>query len=92
LDTLIAAVSDPQTDMSLEGAVAISWSEQRIQAANSLGRLKDRRAVAPLLTALDSADKECKAAFVQALKDITGQDFGDNAAKWRAWWELNKGK
>jgi len=60
LDALIATVSDPQTDMSLEG-VATTWNEQRIQAAQSLGKIKDRRAVPLLITALDSTDKACKA-------------------------------
>jgi|GEM_PF-2067159 len=86
LDALVAAVSDPQTDFSREGG-ASTWSELRIQAAQSLGKLKDKRAVPPLIAALGSTAPACQSAFAEALKEITGQDFGQDAEKWLEWWE-----
>jgi len=44
------------------------------------------RSNCPALFALFDTVRPISAA---ALKALTGQDFGEDAAKWRAWWEAN---
>jgi len=59
--------------------------DERKEAAIALGRLKDSRAVAPLITALRHLGADARPAVADALKAITGQDFGSDAERWQAW-------
>jgi HEAT repeat protein len=61
----------------------------RAGAAQSLGALGDRRAIPSLISLLH--DERITADTSEALRKLTGQDFGDNPAAWQAWWEQNKG-
>lgn len=61
----------------------------------ALGALKDPRGIEPLIKFLDSKPEdfdvdETKRIAVEALKDITGQDFGTDYKKWKEWHEKNK--
>jgi len=60
------------------------------EAADSLGKLGDRRAIGPLLEALASGSKEVQADCASALQKITGQKFGGDLSKWQEWWRQNK--
>ncbi|NIM05806.1 MAG: hypothetical protein GTO55_06090 [Armatimonadetes bacterium] len=53
-------------------------------AALALGKLHDRRAVRPLILSL--RDRLVRDEAAEALREITHQDFGIDAAKWEAWW------
>jgi HEAT repeat protein len=57
----------------------------RAYAARALGRIGDEGAIDPLIEALKDEDAQKPAA--EALKKITKQDFGTDAAKWEAWRE-----
>jgi hypothetical protein len=57
-----------------------------------LGKLGDPRAIDPLVALLSDSSSYFLWASVEALKKLTGQDFGNNPAKWQAWWEQNKRK
>jgi HEAT repeat protein len=64
-------------------------------AAESLVKIGDKRAIAPLIEVLRMPLSE----YVQrhedascALNILTGQDFGTDYDKWKAWYEKNKGK
>ena len=59
----------------------------RQAAAEALGKLKDPRAVDPLITALTRLNRAGDKAVAASLKALTGQDFGNDAAKWHAWRE-----
>jgi HEAT repeat protein len=63
----------------------------------ALGALKDRRGIEPLIELLGSMSEDfdiglTKRVVVEALKDITGQDFGTDHDKWKEWFEQNKDK
>ncbi len=77
LDALIAALSNKNFFL-------------REYAAESLGQIGDRRAVEPLIGILDDRWGAARSNAAGALKSLTGQDFGENHAKWQQWWEENK--
>jgi HEAT repeat protein len=73
-------------------------------AAAALGQLGDPRAIPPLIAYLEHIAgyqfsmtgeswqpyfKLVRPVPVEALKSITGQNFGEDAAKWREWWAAN---
>ncbi|MFB0506836.1 MAG: HEAT repeat domain-containing protein [Thermodesulfobacteriota bacterium] len=62
----------------------------RTMAAWALGEIKDSRAVEPLIEALRDEIKDVTVKAALALKDITGEDFGKDPAKWQKWWEGKK--
>jgi HEAT repeat protein len=66
-----------------------SW-QIRWYAAEVLGEAKDPRAVEPLIAALGDEIKDVGKGAALALKEITGQDFGMDPAKWREWRVKNK--
>lgn len=76
VDPLIRALGDPSPDV-------------RYAATAALGDLGDRRAILPLITTL--ADRAASVQFTayNALKRLTGEDFG-TLTEWLAWWEQNQ--
>jgi TolA-binding protein len=64
----------------------------RASAAASLGKLGDGRAIPGLIEALDDKWEAVVYDVHQALKALTKQEFSPReAAKWRQWYEQNKG-
>jgi hypothetical protein len=59
-------------------AEGVRWA-----AASLLGQLGDERAIDPLIEALQRPDMAAAAA--DALRTITGQDFGEDPRRWAAW-------
>ena len=57
----------------------------RRAAAWALRKLKDPRAVEPLIPALKDEYSWVREAAAEALEEITGEDFGEDEAKWRDW-------
>jgi HEAT repeat protein len=55
-----------------------------------LGKLKDRRAVGPLIEILQSPKQWERELAARALKSITGKDYGVKYKKWQKWWKKNK--
>ena len=70
----------------------------RQTAAKALGKIGDSRAVEPLVAILKdikdkgkySLDLFVQAEAAEALKKITGQDFGGDYEKWSTWWQEQK--
>jgi HEAT repeat protein len=74
----------------------------RYQIACNLGRTGDKRAIKPLIDALENKDERVRACAAEALNSITGQNFGSFSyvtseqerskavKKWKSWWEKNK--
>jgi hypothetical protein len=58
----------------------------------ALGEIGDPRAVEPLIAALKDEEFQFKARAAEALKKITGKDFGQKPEEWQKWWEKNKGR
>ena len=55
----------------------------RLAAARALGKIKDPRAVAALGEALTDSDPAMQYRAVLSLKQVTGQDLGNNVDRWR---------
>ena len=69
----------------LEGTfrqVLKAFQEFRQQSATTEQK---RDAVRILITALESKDPEMRQKAASHLQRLTGQDFGEDAAKWRQW-------
>ncbi len=73
-----------------------------IAAAHALGKLGDKRAVPELISSMQryqqnpgvtrgEGPSHMLEADVNALRALTGQNFGTNVGKWREWWEKQKG-
>ena len=62
----------------------------RRQAALNLGATKSPRAVEALIDVLGDEEAGVREVAAGSLKRITGQDHGNDAEKWRAWWTANK--
>ena len=65
----------------------------RKMAAFALGEIKDVGATEALIAALEEeTHRSVRRDAAQALKSITGKGFGQNAARWRDWWEESRRK
>ncbi len=62
----------------------------RSSAATGLANTESAHAVEPLLIALRDKDRQVREEAEHALRRITGQDFGADQSKWKAWWRQNK--
>jgi len=62
----------------------------RITAALALGRIGDPRAVEPLIAALGDDEHIVQIYVLEALQEMTGQNFYFKQKKWRKWWKKNK--
>jgi len=82
-----ADVVDPLIESLKDEATRV-----RAAAVVALGNTKDLRAAGPLIAALKDKEEYVTQFVPKALKNITGQDFGEDQAKWQAWWEENRAK
>ncbi len=60
----------------------------REDIVEALGEIKDSRAIRPLISALNGLFTKDEAA--EALRKITGMNFGKDKAKWQWWWKQNR--
>lgn len=77
IDTLLTDLRDSDW-MAREGAV------------DALSKLKDFRAIEALIAVLSDTDFDIRAKAANALRNITAQDFGQDADRWHEWWTKNK--
>ena len=61
----------------------------RRETASLLGTIKDRRAIGPLVRALDDDDEEVRTRAATSLGEITEKEF-DDAAAWKRWWNATR--
>ncbi len=64
----------------------------RANAALLLGGTNDKRAIEPLIEALTDEDDAIHSFSAKSLRDLTGQDFDEDYAIWKAWYEKNRDK
>ena len=83
----LGEIGDPRAVTPLLAALSAGSMPGRQAAAEALGKLKDPRAIDPLISALTRLNRAGNKAVAAALKALTGQDFGTDAARWRAWRE-----
>ncbi len=62
----------------------------RACAVTGLRKTKSSQAIEPLIDALSDENKDVQEAAKYGLKELTGQDFGTDQAKYRDWWLKNK--
>ncbi len=55
----------------------------KLAAVDALGRIKSPQSVAALAKAVNDRDPALQYAGVQALKSVSGQDFGNDVSAWR---------
>ena len=72
-------------------AVSENWygKDSALKFLIKLG-ITDKRVIEPLINMLDDIHSDLTAQ--NALKMISGQDFGRNKQKWINWWENSKNK
>jgi HEAT repeat protein len=86
----LAAIGDRRAVEPLLGALADPADIVRDAAAAALGDLGDDRAIEPLIPCFADRAFFVRSTASRALTRLTGEDFGVDQAKWRAWWEKNK--
>ena len=74
----------------LTSALRDEAPEVRAEAASALGAIGDQYSVEPLITTLEDENASVRKSSAQALAKITGQNFGEDAVRWRTWWEENQ--
>lgn len=57
------------------------------RAAQALAKLAVADAIGPMVELLSRSDGQTRVRVAGALEVLTGQQFGTNAATWRAWWQ-----
>ncbi|HZY84078.1 MAG TPA: HEAT repeat domain-containing protein, partial [Gemmataceae bacterium] len=77
---LAAVAADEAADLAARQAAL--WA---------LGRCGRKQAAPVLLDQLAGAHEALRRAAAAALADLSGQDYGVDAARWRAWWGRHKG-
>ncbi len=77
---MVAALDDPDINVRIDAAIGLIYFDKEVALT-----------VVPKLIAM-LADPEPSVTYQVSfvLETITGQDFGEVAPAWTAWWEQNK--
>jgi len=81
----LGELKDPRAVEPFISALKDEDGGVRSAAARALGELKDPRAVEPLISALEDEYGNVRSTAAASLLEITGEDFGEDEAKWRDW-------
>lgn len=82
--TMLSEYEDEQFVNILVKAMRNTDATVAQRAGTILGKLRDRRAIYPLIRLLRYQTPRPRAAAV--LREITGQDFGQDYKEWHKWW------
>ena len=87
----LITAADPRTFDPLVQALKDNYDRVRNLSSQALGAIKDRRAIEPLIDIVTN-DKVELVRFQagRALGKITGENFGEDGARWKTWWERQK--
>jgi len=85
----LGKLKDPRAIDSLTAALKDKNRKVRDVAALALGEIKDRRAVGPLIETLQD-ESVLRVNVTNALRQITGETYGDDIVRWQIWWNENK--
>jgi hypothetical protein len=81
---LLGTRNDPASIPALSRVVAMdSDQDVRMAAVNALGGLKGAGAIAGLAAAINDRDPAMQYAGMQAMKNASGQDLGNDVQAWR---------
>jgi len=93
LYTALGDIGDRQAVKTLLTQLEAAYESYELEAlAIALGKLKDPRAVRSLFPLLYHQLPTIRAAAAHALQEITGQDFGEDILRWRAWRKAEEAK
>jgi len=92
ITTLGTLADSPRTVSPLLAALQDNDPYIRQAAAAGLGTLKNPTAIPPLIAVLGKEPVTIvRRAAATALWQLTGQQFGEDAARWQAWWQRKNG-
>ncbi|HEY3417564.1 MAG TPA: HEAT repeat domain-containing protein, partial [Armatimonadota bacterium] len=86
----LGEIGDAQAVEPLIAMLGAGTRDERQAVAEALGKLKDPRAVPALISELDYLGVPAAHTIAAALKAITGQNFGEDSARWKGWWETQQ--
>jgi HEAT repeat protein len=88
----LAATADASMVTRLDKLAANPDAEASVRqiALWTLGRCGTRQAARALLDHLKDDNETLRRAAVSALRDLSGQDYGFDSARWQAWWDQHK--
>lgn len=66
--------------------------ERRLWIGHALAQMRDPSTVPLLILCLDDLYDGARTEGVDALKELTGQDFGTDTWRWWQWWHKNKAR
>lgn len=66
--------------------------QTRLAAVAVLSQLADRDSIETLIDLLKTQDDVVCQAAVNALNQLTGADYGTDAARWLTWWQTNRNR
>lgn len=83
----LGAIKDPKAVDSLIAALHDENTQNRVEVLYALWNIGDRKAVPAIIAMLKDANTTVRYGAVQALTQLSRQNFGTDTAKWQAWWE-----
>ena len=87
----LGQIKDIRSVLPLINALKDEKWNIRLEAAKALGGLKDNRAIEPLINRLDvEGFSSVRDSCAEALRTLTGKDFGRLHEEWEKWWEKDK--
>jgi HEAT repeat protein len=88
----LAVLADAPLVRQLQEQAADSKADLavRLAAVWTLGHCGRKQAVEALIAQVDGDNEPLRRAAADALADLSGQNFGADAAPWRTWWERHK--
>jgi HEAT repeat protein len=88
----LGGTCDPTAASALLAARDDRSPAVRTAVLYALFNLNDPRAIPSLIQALGDRDARVRSYAARLLTKTTGEPFGDDADKWREWWEKQPAK
>jgi HEAT repeat protein len=88
----LAVLPEPALVRRLEAIVADARADLRVRqtALWALGRTGRQQAASVLVATLACENDDLRRVAIGALADLTGQSYGNDLTRWRAWWARHK--
>jgi len=83
----LGEIKDPKAVDPLIAALKSDNPQVRVDVLYALWNIGDRKAVPAAIGMLKDANATVRQEAVRTLVNLTRQNFGEDAAKWQAWWE-----
>ena len=87
---VLGSINNPRIVDALFYCLKDENSNVQYYAIEMLAKIRDFRAIEPLMDKLRDANWNIRIHAAWALEQITGETFGLNYLKWQKWWEQNK--